>query len=223
MNYLTLTVAVLAIACSSGSGSGGGSGGMAGSGTGGTGTGGTGTGGTGTGGSGTGGGGGLAGSASGGSAGSGTGGGNTGGGGNYCPTADMGTGVQASYAGDTTGKANIVTSSRLEWQEAPDDALLFTASEAGTYRISMPTGPDGCGASVREYGPQMNGQGEIYSPSWCPAPGSTVEIDGVFAAIPPTTTDDVELTAGQQIIVWVSCAYWSQNQSGAYQIDITKQ
>ncbi len=202
------------VACSSGSGSGGGGGGSAGAATGGSGGGagagsggaaGTGTGGTGTGGN----------------AGSGTGGTGTGGsGGGYCPTADLGSTLPIIYDGSTAGKPNIVTSSRLEWTDAGDDALLFTAPAAGTYRISMPSALDGCGASVREYGPAMNGMGEIYSPSWCPAQGSSVEIDGVFAAYPPDGTDDVDLASGQQVVIWVSCAYWASTLEGAYQIKI---
>ncbi|MFO0567784.1 MAG: hypothetical protein U0263_19145 [Polyangiaceae bacterium] len=158
-------------------------------------------------------------SASGGSSGIG-GSGGSGGSASYCPTANLGSTLPITYDGTTVGKPNIVTSSRLEWTDAGDDALLFTAPAAGTYHIAMPQGPGGCGASIREYGPQRNGMGEIYTPNWCPAPGSSVEIDGVFAAIPPSTTQDVALTSGQQVLIWVSCAYWSKPTEGAYQLVI---
>jgi hypothetical protein len=200
-------------ACSSGSGSASGTGGAAGANTGGASTGGANTGGANTGGANTGGAN-TGGSGTGGAAG--TGGGGAGG----CPTVDLGGNVPVHYDGTTVGKPNIVTSSRLEWTDAGDDALLFTAPANATYRISMPVGEGGCGASVREYGPNMDGMGSIYDPSWCPATGQSVEIDGVFAAIPPDNTDDVTLAQGQQVLIWVSCAYWSTPLEAPYQIAI---
>ena len=115
-----------------------------------------------------------------------------------------------------------MTSARLEWKEAGDEALLFTAGSAGTYRFSMPVGEGGRGASIREFGANQDGMGTIYDPSWCPSAGQSAEIDGVFAAIPPSTTTDVALTAGQKVLIWVSCSYWSNPVEAPYQLTIEK-
>jgi hypothetical protein len=131
--------------------------------------------------------------------------------------------VPVTYDGTTVGKTNIATSARLEWTDAGDDALLFVAPETATYKVSMPIAPPGgaCGASIREYGPQMNGMGEIYSSSWCPSQGGVAEIDGVFAAFSGGDTD-VMLNAGQEMLVWVSCSYFSMPVEGAYRVMIDK-
>ncbi len=157
-----------------------------------------------------------------GSSGAGGGGGSAGTRGGYCPTKILESTTTVSYSGTTVGKANIVTSGRLEWTDAGDDALLFVAPEAGTYKISMPTGTSGCGASIREYGPNGDGMGDIYDSSWCPGAGSSVEIDGVFAAIAPDLTYDVTLTAGQEMLIWVSCSSFSNPDEGPYQLNIDK-
>ena len=68
-----------------------------------------------------------------------------------CPREDLGSHTSILYEGDTTGLPNLVTSSRLEWQDAPDDSLLFTAPEDGDYEIVVTDEPStngGCGASV---------------------------------------------------------------------------
>jgi hypothetical protein len=135
-----------------------------------------------------------------------------------CPTVDLGSAVPLSYDGSTVGRPNIAESQRLEWQTAGDDALLFTAPETGTYHIAMPSEPsrnDGCGASVSEY------DGTVYDPSWCPAPAAVATLDGVYAA-GEGIASDIDLTAGQELLLWVSCAYWSNPLEGAYTLTIDK-
>ncbi len=143
--------------------------------------------------------------------------------GGFCPTANLGSAVPAIYDGTTVGKTNIATSLRLEWTDAGDDALLFVAPQTATYKVSMPIAPPGaaCGASIREYGPQMNGMGEIYSSSWCPSQGGVKEIDGIFGAFAGGDTD-IMLNAGQEMLVWVSCSYFSMPVEGAYRVMIDK-
>ena len=144
-------------------------------------------------------------------------GGNGSGGGSamHCPTVDLGSQLPINYDGTTVGKPNIVNSQRLEWETAGDDALLFTAPSAGTYTLSFTSPAGGCGASIREYGPNMNGMGDIYDTSWCPMPGEIATIDGVYAAT------DVVLAAGQEMLVWVSCAYFSNPLESPYNLTIT--
>jgi hypothetical protein len=167
-------------------------------------------------------------SGSGGSAGSagiggGGGGGGTGGAGGqanqFCPTMTLTGDLPITYNGSTKDKENIVTSARLEWTKAGDDALLFVAPEAAFYRVSLPVIGAGCGASVREYGANMDGMGTIYDTSFCPPEGSSIAIDGVY--VEPTGTD-VPLPEGQQMMIWVSCASFSAVQEGEYQIKIEK-
>ena len=141
-----------------------------------------------------------------------------------CPTVTLPTTLPLSYSGDTTGRPNLVTSARLEWTDAPDDALLFVAPQAGTYRIGMPAAPStngGCGASAREYG-TTGSDGQPYTETSCPVSGATKTIDGIFAALPPSSTEDFTLTQGQHLLIWVSCTSWSTAKSGPYTLTIQK-
>ena len=144
-----------------------------------------------------------------------------------CPTATLQGPLPITYSGDTTGAPNIVRSDRLEWdwsaQTPPttdgDHALLFVAPETATYVLDMTTSPgtlEGCGTSISEAG------GTIYDSSWCPAPGMTKEIDGFYAAFPGTPAT-VDLTQGQELLIWVGCASWETEREGAYSITLSKQ
>jgi len=144
-------------------------------------------------------------------------------GGAWCPTATLPTALPVTYSGDTTGKPNLVTSTRLEWGDAPDDALLFVAPSAGTYRIGLPTAPStngGCGASAHEFG--TSGNGAPYTEQSCPAQNATKAIDGIFSALPPSNTEDLMLTQGQHVLIWVSCTTWSNAKAGPYTLTIQK-
>jgi len=141
----------------------------------------------------------------------------TGTGAGVCPHVDLGSSTSVTYDGNTTGLTNLVTSSRLEWTDAPDDALLFTVPENGDYELIVtaePSSNGGCGASVWDYGTDS-----FYDVSWCPQPGSTTEIDGFYvsAGYPYTWTQ------GMSVIIWFSCTYWADVKSGAYTLTIQKQ
>jgi len=163
--------------------------------------------------------GGSAGAAGGGGSGGGAGGGSGGSTNEFCPSDTLGTTLPITYDGTTVGKENLVTSARLEWTNAGDDALLFVAPEAAFYRVSLPLVAPGCGASVREYGIQMDGMGTIYDTSFCPPEGSSIEIDGVYVEAAGT---DVPLPVGQEMLIWVSCASFSATKEAKYQIKIEK-
>jgi hypothetical protein len=156
---------------------------------------------------------------SGGSAGPGGGGGGEGGSGSsICPSAVLGPSLPITHDGTTVGRPNIVESPRLEWTDAGDDALLFVATEAATYKVSVPLAEPGCGASLREYGPLMDGFGTIYDTTFCPEKGQIV-IDGVF--VEPTGTE-VPLPVGQEMLIWVSCSTSAPAEEAKYQIMIEK-
>jgi hypothetical protein len=159
----------------------------------------------------------------GGSAGGGAGGGSGGGGGGptvnaatACPHVDFGTTSSISYSGDTTGLPNWVESQRLEWSTAPDDSLVFTATQAGQYAISL-THPPGDAGNFRLGVSVRNFDGSFYTA--CPAPGSVLTTDGVFEV----PSYPVTLTAGQRVLMFVSSEYWSTPMQGRYTLTVTKQ
>jgi hypothetical protein len=140
-------------------------------------------------------------------------------GGGGCPTVTLGTSLPLTYQGDTTGKKNLVTSTRLEWGDAPDDALLFVAPAAGTYTIALtmePSNNGGFGVSARDF-TSMN----IYDESSCPAAGTVGTLDGVFVAS-LGSPGSLPLDQGGHALLWVSATTWSSAQSGAYTVAITK-
>lgn len=141
--------------------------------------------------------------------------------GNACPRVDLGA-LPITYKGDTSGAMDLVQSSRLEWGAAPDDTLLFTAPAAGTYHIAMTSEPSkngGCGASIQEF--TDVGTSKYYDESSCPATGMVSMIDGVFAASLGSASD-FQAAQGQKVLIWVSCATWSDAQMGAYTLTIAK-
>jgi hypothetical protein len=161
-------------------------------------------------------------STGGGSAQGGAGGGSSGGGSatvhasTACPHVDFGTTTSITYHGDTTGLPNWVDSPRLEWQDAPDDSLTFTAPSAGSYAFSLTVdasdaGNFQMGVSVRDF------SGAFYSA--CPSPGTPQTLDGVFEE----PTYPATLTAGQQVLMYVSAPYWSVPTSGRYTLTVVKQ
>lgn len=157
----------------------------------------------------------------GGSAGPGGGGGGGGAGGamnKNCPSAVLEGSLPITYNGTTVGKPDMVVSPRLEWTDAGDDALLFVAQEAANYKVSVPVAEPGCGASLREYGPKMDGFGTIYDSTFCPEKGQ-IQIDGVF--VEPTGSE-VPLPVGQEMLIWVSCTASAPAEEGAYTIMIEK-
>lgn len=116
------------------------------------------------------------------------------------------------------GLPNIVTSSRLEWTDAPDDALQFTAPETGNYIVEL----TGTNQSMWPSASVYTGTATIkdfFEPSDCPAPGGAVEIDGWFDG---DADYPWELTAGQTILIWVGVPYWGTEPTGDYTITVNK-
>jgi hypothetical protein len=116
---------------------------------------------------------------------------------------------------DNTNAIDLVQDSRLEFGEGPDDAVRFTAPTAGDYAIwieSEPSTNQGCGVSA------YNADQALHTAALCPAGGATVDLDGFFSSM----DYPVSLTAGQEIVLFVGCTYWSDAQSGPYQLRIQK-
>ncbi len=137
-----------------------------------------------------------------------------------CPRVTLSNQLPVYHVGNTSLAVNLAESQRLEWGDAPDDTLLFTAVSSGMYTISMSDDPSmegACGASIQEYSDV--GTTAYYDVTWCPAPGSVAELDGVYAAGEGFSTE-FPLEAGQRILIWVSCATWGQVTSGAYALSL---
>jgi hypothetical protein len=135
-----------------------------------------------------------------------------------CPTGELTEGL--TYDGNTVGAPNLAESLRLEWESAGDHALLFEAPAPGSYLIELLSEPStnaGCGVSAHEY---MAPAGEFWSVSSCPATGTVADLDGIYDALlgVPATVD---LSAGERIVLWFSCAYWSSPTEGAYSVRVS--
>ncbi|MBL4635024.1 MAG: DUF1554 domain-containing protein [Kofleriaceae bacterium] len=138
-----------------------------------------------------------------------------------CPHIDLGNQVPVAWDGSTVGLPNFVESSRLEWREAPDDSLVFTAPEDGLYNITLesPSGNGGFGVSVQDFEDAvMGGSGAFYTPADCPSNGQVKLIDGVYSH--NSADSPLSLMAGQSILLWVSSTYWSDVEEGEYTIRI---
>jgi hypothetical protein len=113
---------------------------------------------------------------------------------------------------DNTTSIDLVQDTRLEFGEGPDDAVLFTAPTAGDYAIWLETEPstnEGCGVSA------FDADQELHTVAECPAVGTTVDLDGY-------PSNPITLSAGQEIVLFIGCTYWSDAQSGPYQLRIQK-
>lgn len=134
-----------------------------------------------------------------------------------CPHVDLGSSVPVSYVGSTAGLPNLVESTRLEWTDAPDDSLIFSAPEDGDYVIYLTSDAqkDGVGASAKDYG------GALYAAATCPAAGSVTQLDGVYTQNDPSYP--LQLTAGQRLVIWVSAASWEPQKTPSYTLRIEKQ
>jgi hypothetical protein len=134
--------------------------------------------------------------------------------GSLCPRLRLEGALPIHYSDTTVGRPDLVRSARLEWRDAPDDALLFVVPSAGSYRIYL-TGDTstlgGCGASIQEYETWR-----IFDSSFCPAAGAVADIDGVYCSF----DYPLDLTAGQEVLIWISCAYWNDSLTVDYTINI---
>jgi len=123
--------------------------------------------------------------------------------------------LNLEYTGSTVGLANIVESSRLEWTDAPDDALLYVAPASGLYRLELtdhPSGNGGCGLSVQEFA--NVGTTTYYDENDCPGSGQVANIDGVYGV------NELTLTQGQSVLIWFGCTYWSDAVTGSYTLTL---
>ena len=59
--------------------------------------------------------------------------------------------TSVEHSADTSTLDNIVISNRLEWKDAPDDSLEFTAAQAGNYAIDLTGINASLGVSALEY------------------------------------------------------------------------
>jgi hypothetical protein len=66
-----------------------------------------------------------------------------------CPRVSLGRSTSVEYSADTSTLENIVISNRLEWTDAPDDSLEFTAAQAGTYAIDLTSTNASLGVSAK--------------------------------------------------------------------------
>lgn len=138
--------------------------------------------------------------------------------GGACPLTTLSSTLPVTYSGDTTGHPNLVMSPRLEWQDAPDDALLFVAPTAATYVIQMtaePSSNQGFGVSAQDYNTMS-----VFDESTCPQAGAVTTLDGIFDGS-LGSPGALPLLAGQHALLWVSAAYWSTPQVGPYSITIS--
>ena len=121
-----------------------------------------------------------------------------------------------SYAGDTTPLPNWVTSTRLEWTDAPDESVQFVAPTTGTYHFAIDAGVRDLGVSL------ANADGTLHAVQGCPAGGATFMNDGFFAALPSGNTSELTLDAGTRVLMWISAPYWAGTKVGTYQLSITR-
>jgi len=147
-----------------------------------------------------------------------------GGGGGRCPNATLPSTPSVTYMGSTIGRPNLFESSRLEWGEAGDEALLYVVPETGTYRFTIDEGltsNQGCAISVHD-GEGDRGLHNVGED--CPAEGSVRELPDAYFIAGEGFSDPIELTAGTELLVLVSCATWSMPSTEVdYTLGITRE
>lgn len=131
----------------------------------------------------------------------------------------LGRSTGVTFTADTSTLPNLVQSARLEWQEAPDDALEFIADQTGNYVIELSSPNSNLGASAED----ASGTGGVRRPftsAACPPSGLVVSIDGVYSHNQPSYP--VPLTAGQSMVVFISAPSWAAVKTGSYTIVIKR-
>jgi hypothetical protein len=136
-----------------------------------------------------------------------------------CPRVVLGGPLPQVFDGDTTGLPNTLTSSRLEWGDAPDDLLQFTAPEAGNYLIELTSTVPSLGVSAQDYG-TMGTDARVFTVNDCPSGTSPREINGVFNHNQPG--NPLPLTAGQKVMLFVSAPTWANLRFGPYTLTVRK-
>jgi len=108
-----------------------------------------------------------------------------------------------------------VISNRLEWKDAPDDSLEFTAAQAGNYAIDLTGTNASLGVSAQEY----RAAGLVpFTRSACPPAGLVVSIDGFYSHNQGT----VALAEGQSMVLLISAPYWAAEKTGAYTVKVRR-
>ncbi len=134
-----------------------------------------------------------------------------------CPRVLLGRSLPAEFKGDTTTLTNLVTSRRLEWTDAPDDSLEFTAPEAGKYWIEFSSTAPSLDACAYDYN-TLGTNGFPFTRASCPAPGAIGEINGFFTGNDPKYP--LTLKEGQSIVIFVSAPYWAAVKSAPYTLRV---
>lgn len=132
-----------------------------------------------------------------------------------CPRVKLGRSTEVSFSADTATLMNLVLSNRLEWDDAPDDALEFIAAESGNYVIELTSSNASLGASAQEYKP--SGPLVPFTSSACPPSGLVVSIDGFYS-----TRSNIALAAGQSMVIFISAPYWAAVKTGAYTLVVKR-
>jgi hypothetical protein len=136
-----------------------------------------------------------------------------------CPRVLLRGALPQTFNGDTTALPNSITSPRLEWTDAPDDSLEFTAPEAGRYVIMLTSPVPELGVSAQDFG-TMGSDAVPFTRAACPAPGGMREINGVYNH--NQTRDPLTLDAGQAVVLFVSAPYWANQRFGTYSLTVRK-
>lgn len=146
----------------------------------------------------------------------------SGGSGLECPTDNLPSETSFTYEGSTIDNPNLFESTRLEWDDAGDDALLWVVPEDGTYEFSMEndlTDNGGCGISVRN-----QTDGPFHSTNLCPDGDEPRDLPDAYYIGGEGSDGSVELSKDQELLVLVSCAYWSTPEKEVdYSITIEQQ
>lgn len=132
-----------------------------------------------------------------------------------CPRVKLGRATEVTFSADTGTLPNLVNSTRLEWTDAPDDALEFIAAETGNYVIELSSSNSNLGASAEDYGPMVP-----FTSTACPPSGLVVAIDGVYSHNQPMYP--TALTAEQRMVIFISAPYWAAVKTGAYTITVKR-
>lgn len=133
-----------------------------------------------------------------------------------CPRVRLGRSTNVTFSADTAALPNLVQSQRLEWTDAPDDALEFTADQAGDYVIELTSPNQSLGASAENYATMTP-----FTAAACPPSGLVVSIDGVFNHNQPSYP--LALTEGQTIVIFISAPSWAAEKTGSYTLVVRKQ
>lgn len=135
-----------------------------------------------------------------------------------CPRVRLGRATEVTFSADTSALPNLVNSTRLEWREAPDDALEFTAAETGNYVIELASPNSNLGASAQEY--HSTGPLTPFTSAACPPSGLVVAIDGFYSHNQPNYP--IALMADQTIVIFISAPYWAAVKTGTYTVAVKK-